>query len=140
MHQFHDALVSFAERRDITMKTGLLAGLWEYPNIQGLLTEEQAAAQLAAWGLRPLRWEKSWRCRHIFTHVRWEMQGYAVTVAGEGELEWYPKERRQEMAVSPFAIFPLWTPWREIVRGSAIAAISHDIPSGILISIEEGWA
>ena len=80
-------------------KTGLLAGLWEYPNIQGLLTEEQAAAQLAAWGLRPLRWEKSWRCRHIFTHVRWEMQGYAVTVAGEGELEWYPKERRQEMAV-----------------------------------------
>ena len=63
------------------------------------LTEEQAAAQLAAWGLRPLRWEKSWRCRHIFTHVRWEMQGYAVTVAGEGELEWYPKERRQEMAV-----------------------------------------
>ena len=65
-------------------KTGLLAGLWEYPNTQGLLTEGQAAAQLAAWGLRPLRWEKSWRCRHIFTHVRWEMQGYAVTVAGEG--------------------------------------------------------
>ena len=80
-------------------KTGLLAGLWEYPNTQRLLTEEQAAAQLAAWGLRPLRWEKSWRCRHIFTHVRWEMQGYAVTVAGEGELEWYPEERRQEMAV-----------------------------------------
>lgn len=80
-------------------KTGLLAGLWEYPNVRGLLTEEQAARQLAEWGVSPLRWEKSWRGKHIFTHVKWEMQGYAVTVAGKGELEWYSEEQRRKMAV-----------------------------------------
>lgn len=80
-------------------KTGLLAGLWEYPNVRGLLTEEQAAQQLADWGVSPLRWEKSWRGKHIFTHVKWEMQGYAVTVAGKGELAWYSEEQRRKMAV-----------------------------------------
>ena len=80
-------------------KTGLLAGLWEYPNARGLLTEEQAAQQLAEWGVSLLRWEKSWRGKHIFTHVKWEMQGYAVTVAGKGELEWYSEEQRRKMAV-----------------------------------------
>ncbi len=35
--------------------TGLLAGLWEYPHMPGLLTEAQAARQLAAWGLKALR-------------------------------------------------------------------------------------
>lgn len=80
-------------------KTGLLAGLWEYPNARGLLTEEQAAQQLAEWGVSPLRWEKSWQGKHIFTHVKWEMQGYAVTVAGKGELAWYSEEQRRKMAV-----------------------------------------
>ncbi len=79
--------------------TGLLAGLWEYPNTPGLLTEAQAARQLADWGLTALRWEKSWQARHVFTHVRWDMQGYAVTVTGDGELEWYTEEQRRQMAI-----------------------------------------
>lgn len=78
---------------------GLLAGLWEYPNIPGLLTEVSAARQLAAWGLAVQRWEKSWRAKHVFTHVRWDMQGYAVTVTGDGELEWYTAEQRRQMAI-----------------------------------------
>ena len=80
-------------------ETGLLAGLWEYPNARGLLTEAQAAELLAQWGVTPLRWEKSWRAKHIFTHIRWEMLGYAVTVSGGEELEWYSAEQRQKMAV-----------------------------------------
>ena len=58
-----------------------------------------SARQLADWGVSPLRWEKSWRGKHIFTHIKWEMQGYAVTVAGEGEPEWYSAEQRRKMAV-----------------------------------------
>ena len=80
-------------------KTGLLAGLWEYPHVDGLLTEAQAAAVLAQWGVTPVRWEKSWRAKHIFTHIRWEMQGYAVTVSGGEGLNWYSAEQRQKMAV-----------------------------------------
>ena len=80
-------------------ETGLLAGLWEYPHMPGLLTEAQAARQLAAWGLKALRWEKSWQARHVFTHVRWDMQGYAVVVGGSGELQWYTEEQRRQMAI-----------------------------------------
>ena len=65
----------------------------------GLLTEAQAARQLAAWGLKVLRWEKSWQARHVFTHVRWDMQGYAVVVGGSGELQWYTEEQRRQMAI-----------------------------------------
>ena len=32
-------------------KTGLLAGLWEFPNVEGALDEAAAAAAVAAWGL-----------------------------------------------------------------------------------------
>ena len=80
-------------------KTGLLAGLWEYPNVPGLLTETQAARQLAAWGLTPLHWEESWQAVHLFTHVRWQMQGYAVLVSGEGDLSWYSEEQRRQKAI-----------------------------------------
>ena len=80
-------------------KTGLLAGLWEYPNVPGLLTEAQAARQLAAWGLTPLHWEESWQAIHLFTHVRWQMQGYAVLVSGEGDLSWYSEEQRRQKAI-----------------------------------------
>ena len=90
-----DGSVALRRRGD----TGLLAGLWEYPNTEGLLTEPQAAALLRQWGLTPLRWEKSWQGKHIFTHVRWDMQGYAVTVAGDGGLEWYSQRQRRQMAV-----------------------------------------
>ena len=64
-----------------------------------LLTEAQAARQRAAGGLKALRWEKSWQARHVFTHVRWDMQGYAVVVGGSGELQWYTEEQRRQMAI-----------------------------------------
>ena len=51
---------------------GLLAGLWELPNVIGTLTEEQAAA-LFKGETRPLP-----PATHVFTHVVWEMTGFAV--------------------------------------------------------------
>ena len=37
---------------------GLLAGLWEFPHCPGTLSEEEAAAPLAAWGLTPVQWRQ----------------------------------------------------------------------------------
>ena len=67
---------------------GLLAGLWEFPNVSGTLTEQQAAAQLAQWGITPHKWEKKAADKHIFTHIIWEMTVYTVTVQGEGPPDW----------------------------------------------------
>ena len=76
--------------------TGLLAGLWELPNVPGHLAPEQAVSRAGTWDLAPhaLLWEA--RRTHIFTHVEWDMRVYALSVrapganfvwAGETELE-----------------------------------------------------
>ncbi|MBQ2061180.1 MAG: A/G-specific adenine glycosylase [Oscillospiraceae bacterium] len=89
-------------------KTGLLAGLWEYPHVPGKLDESEAAAQLAAWGIAPIQWEKRLDSRHEFTHIRWEMTGYVLRVRGEGPAGWLwadGEARRQRAVPSAFARF-----------------------------------
>ena len=68
--------------------SGLLAGLWEFPNVEGTLSEEAAPAQVAAWGLEPKQWKSKLTAKHIFTHVEWHMTGYTLAVAGDGLAEW----------------------------------------------------
>ena len=67
---------------------GLLAKLWEFPQVEGALTEAQAARQAAEWGLEVTDWRKQLQARHIFSHVEWEMTGFSLTVTGEGEENW----------------------------------------------------
>ena len=78
--------------------TGLLAGLWEFPNVPGALTERQAAEQLAKWGLVPHQWGKSFTDKHVFTHITWEMTVFTITVQGAGPPEWVwcPDEEREK--------------------------------------------
>ena len=65
-------------------RTGLLAGLWEFPNVEGALDEAAAGAAVSVWGLEPRRWESRLTAKHIFTHVEWHMTGYTLEVAGDG--------------------------------------------------------
>ena len=92
-----DGCAALRQRPD----TGLLAGLWEYPHVEGKQDERAAAAQLAAWGLTPRRWVKSTTFHHIFTHIRWEMTGYVVEVEGSGCADWLwaDEEERARRAV-----------------------------------------
>lgn len=73
--------------------SGLLAGLWEFPNIEGALTEEQAAAQLNEWGLSPHKWLKKEEKKHIFTHIVWEMTVYTIETTGNGHPDWHWRSR-----------------------------------------------
>jgi A/G-specific adenine glycosylase len=58
--------------------TGLLAGLFEFPNVEGTLTEEEAGAYLASRGIRPDSVTPLPHARHVFTHLVWEMDGFLV--------------------------------------------------------------
>ena len=60
--------------------TGLLAGLYELPNVEGHLTEKTALARVKAMGLEPLRIEALPDAKHIFSHIEWHMTGYAVQI------------------------------------------------------------
>lgn len=58
---------------------GLLGGLWEFPNLEGILVEQQVRLELEKWGAQPVRMERLPDAQHIFSHVEWHMRGYSVT-------------------------------------------------------------
>ncbi len=59
---------------------GLLAGLYELPNVEGHLTGRQAADYGKSIGLMPVRVRKLEEANHIFSHVEWHMIGYEMLV------------------------------------------------------------
>ena len=61
-------------------KKGLLAGLYELPNVEGHLSQEEALASVKELALSPIRIQKLPEAKHIFSHVEWQMQGYAILV------------------------------------------------------------
>ncbi len=86
--------------------TGLLAGLWELPNLEGSLSPEETAAVLAAQGvacesLRPLG-----PAKHIFTHIEWHMTGYLANIsagAAGGDYTWVSASELAETYALPTA-------------------------------------
>ena len=76
--------------------TGLLADLWQFPNIPGKLEPEQAMEVLSANGLKPRDIQRQAERKHIFTHIRWEMRGYWVEV--DRAIEAYRWLTREELA------------------------------------------
>lgn len=60
--------------------TGLLAGLYELPNVEGHLSQEEALAYAGHIGLAPLRIKALGEAKHIFSHVEWQMTGYSIRV------------------------------------------------------------
>ncbi len=60
---------------------GLLAGLYEFPNLPGELSGEEVTEAVRSMGLSPLRVRGAGSARHIFTHKEWEMSGYEILLA-----------------------------------------------------------
>ncbi len=60
---------------------GLLAGLYELPNIEGKLTREQVLDKVKELELEPLFIRELEPAKHIFSHVEWRMTGYLVRVS-----------------------------------------------------------
>lgn len=60
---------------------GMLAGMWELPNLDGHLSPEEA---LAAFGIPTEHLEKVvslGNAKHIFTHIEWMMTGWEITLS-----------------------------------------------------------
>ena len=69
-------------------KTGLLAGLWEFPHLPGKLTAEQVLSHLEAQGTQVTDIEKTAEKVHIFTHKEWHMTGYFLSCRKGGNYTW----------------------------------------------------
>lgn len=59
---------------------GLLAGLYELPNVQGTLNENEAACAIEEMGFSVKYIGALPPARHIFTHITWQMTGYRVEI------------------------------------------------------------
>ncbi|MDO4523608.1 MAG: A/G-specific adenine glycosylase [Eubacteriales bacterium] len=59
---------------------GLLAGLYELPNVIGHLSPEEALEYLKGKQYAPIRIQRLTEAKHIFSHIEWQMIGYAVRI------------------------------------------------------------
>lgn len=62
---------------------GLLAGLYELPNVAGHLSEDELPVLIRSMGFDPLHIERLEDAKHIFTHVEWHMIAYSVRITPE---------------------------------------------------------
>ena len=62
---------------------GLLAGLWQLPDVPGKLEAAEALRQAEQWGVHPTGILKTAERTHIFTHVQWDLRGIWLTCAAE---------------------------------------------------------
>ncbi|MBO4309414.1 MAG: A/G-specific adenine glycosylase [Clostridia bacterium] len=60
---------------------GLLAGLYEYPNVRGHLSPHEVPAVIRTMGFAPLDVRRVEDAKHVFTHIEWHMIAYTVHVA-----------------------------------------------------------
>lgn len=57
---------------------GLLAGLYEFPNIMGRLSLEEVKFLLERQNLQVNKIQQIMRAKHIFSHIEWHMIGYEI--------------------------------------------------------------
>lgn len=59
---------------------GLLAGLWEFPNVDGQLSWDQAQSFLKRGGILWEDFREIGGSKHVFTHLEWRMKGYEIVI------------------------------------------------------------
>ena len=89
---------------------GLLAGMYEFPSMEGYRTKEEVLTHLKESGVSPIRIRRLNESKHIFTHKEWHMIGYLIRVddlEGMGEYVFaQPEKMKSEYPVpSAFAAY-----------------------------------
>lgn len=85
-------------------KTGLLANLYEFPNVDKKLTKREIQNVLQKWNLKVNTIEKVGTHHHIFSHVEWDMIGFKALVENMNqEFVWVEKQDILEKYAIPGA-------------------------------------
>ena len=66
-------------------KRGLLAELWEFPNLPGEKKRAEILALCKSAGLFPKSARRMKAARHIFTHIEWHLTGWHIRLADTPE-------------------------------------------------------
>ena len=88
---------------------GLLAGLWQFPNVMGKLDAASAISEVEKNGLKPTEIKRIVEKKHIFTHIQWNMSGVYMEVREEtAGLRWFTAEQINAAAALPTAFRQFW--------------------------------
>ena len=88
---------------------GLLAGLWQFPNVSGHLDTQQALRTVQTMGITPREILRVIEREHIFTHIQWNMEGVYLEVAEASEnFQWFTPEEINTQAALPTAFRQFW--------------------------------
>lgn len=89
---------------------GLLADLWQFPNVAGKRNAVAALSAVEKMGLCPKDILRQVERKHIFTHVQWDMYGFYIEVTEPaGEYTWVDSAQLQ-------AEFALPTAFRQFIE------------------------
>ena len=89
--------------------SGLLAGLWQFPNVDGTLETDEALAYLEQEGILVRNIIRQSDKVHIFTHIRWNMRGLYLEIAAQyPKYHWFLREQIETQAALPTAFRQFW--------------------------------
>ncbi len=88
---------------------GLLAGLWQFPNLPSHLDTAGALDAAREMGMKPTDVLREVSRKHIFTHIIWDMKGIYLEVADmDGGFQWFTEEEINTQAALPTAFRLFW--------------------------------
>lgn len=83
---------------------GLLASLWEFPNLEGHILEDSLKDYLSSLGLSAVTISPIGNAKHIFSHVEWHLIGYRVECESQADaFAWGTSEEIHEQYAIPTA-------------------------------------
>lgn len=87
--------------------SGLLAGMWEFPNVDEKLDKQAAVTQVTGWQVEPVDLLMQTSYTHIFSHVEWHMTAYYIRCRRTNKKwKWVTKESLDETYALPSAFRP----------------------------------
>lgn len=102
---------------------GLLAGMYEFPWMEGIQDEDSVLEHLKTLGIQVIHIKKLEESKHIFSHKEWHMTGYAIRVdelersGDKSGLLFVEREETQERYAIP-AAYAAYTKYLDIKLGS----------------------
>lgn len=69
---------------------GLLAGLYEFPSLDGWMPLEDMGEQMRQWGIEEAHILSMGEATHIFSHVEWHMRGIHVRIEEDNDVRGLP--------------------------------------------------
>lgn len=89
--------------------SGLLAGLWQFPDAPGALELPTAIELAESWGVQVKDVRRQLEKKHIFTHIIWNMRGFFMEVKTKSDVfTWFSAREIEENAALPTAYRQFW--------------------------------